>query len=611
MRGLTRQIFSLKSAAITLAAVFVARDFIKTADMFEQLAIRLETIEGSSKKAEKSLRWVKEFAKDTPFRLSEVTDAFIQMRNFGIEPTDGALQVIGDTAAGMGKDIRQAVEAVGKAMVGENEQLKNFGLVARVEGEKLRLSWEQSGTQFTQTIDRNNRDVIKSTILAIWNQKYAGGMEKMKTSWRGIWSNIGDAWDEFKDNVLNETGLWDALKIGAKTFGIVASKAFDSIMESLKDNQMSAQDWTSGLLSAIDAILVGLDRLVAGIEIVTGLFNQVEIQSLRIQILAVGAQRRLVKPFFGADTSENIQKNRAAILDKEFKRRHLGKPFGDEIAGFEGLLAQYDSFTGTLEELNDRLLELTDKSGGATSALRERIQQLRRDLPTIASLAFETITGKGVAGGVGQFDSGTEAAKKGLSDLEQAGVRAGKSITSAFSDTFATILKGTENARQAFARLGERVLDIMVQVATQQLVLRAIGGIGGALGGFGAASAAPTVPVTMGAGQGAGLGGPGGFGFGVTPFASGGIATSPTNAIVGDTRFGEAIIPLAASGSVPVQFKGGGMGGQTNYYDFSHSVFQDQRILDERLKIIAQRTFNEGLENDGAPRGAVKSARRL
>ena len=108
------------------AIVFAAKDFTTTASDFEKYGATLETIEGNSTKAKESLKWIGEFAKQTPYELDQVTEAFVQMRAYGLDPTNGSLKSLGDAASAMNKPIIQAVEEMADAMTGENERLKEF-----------------------------------------------------------------------------------------------------------------------------------------------------------------------------------------------------------------------------------------------------------------------------------------------------------------------------------------------------------------------------------------------------------------------------------------------------------------------------------------------------
>lgn len=187
------------------------RLFLDPASQFEQFNIILETIEGSSAKAAQSLQWVSNFASTTPYELEGVMDAFVKLRAYGLDPTNGTLRTLGDTAAAMGKPLMQAVEALADAITGENERLKEFGIKARIIGQKVVYEYTDNGKTIRKAADLSNRAMILSTLLAIWNSKYSGAMDKQSRGWRGMISNISDQWTRFSLMVM-EAGVFDFLK---------------------------------------------------------------------------------------------------------------------------------------------------------------------------------------------------------------------------------------------------------------------------------------------------------------------------------------------------------------------------------------------------------------
>jgi hypothetical protein len=156
--------------------------------------------------------WISDFAAKTPFDLASVTEAFVQMRSYGLDPTNGLLATLGDTASAMNKPVMQAVEAIADAVMGENERLKELGITAAVEGSQIIYSYtDRFGQQMTQTVDKNNRAQIASTIQAIWNGKYGGAMAERSRNWNNMIANLGDHWSRFALAVM-DAGVFDALK---------------------------------------------------------------------------------------------------------------------------------------------------------------------------------------------------------------------------------------------------------------------------------------------------------------------------------------------------------------------------------------------------------------
>ena len=184
---------------------------VRTAAEFERMEAILTTIEGSSDKAKISLAWVSDFAARTPYDLAGVSEAFVRLKSYGLDPTDGTLRTLGDTAAAMGKDVMDGVEALADALTGENERLKEFGIKARKEGARIVYEYTANGRTLTRAADANNREMIAGTLKAIWNEKYSGAMDRLSRTWGGMLSNLGDQFTRFQLLVM-ESGAFDALK---------------------------------------------------------------------------------------------------------------------------------------------------------------------------------------------------------------------------------------------------------------------------------------------------------------------------------------------------------------------------------------------------------------
>lgn len=191
---------------------FFKRNFVDVASEFERFKTILETTEGSAAGADKAMQWVSDFAAKTPFELAEVTEAFVKLRAYGLDPTTGLLKTLGDTGAAMGKPVMQAVEAIADAVTGENERLKEFGIRGSKSGGQVTYEYtDKAGQQRTKTVDASNRQMIESTLTAIWNEKYGGAMDKLSGTWAGMVSNLKDQWARFANNTMN-AGLFDWMK---------------------------------------------------------------------------------------------------------------------------------------------------------------------------------------------------------------------------------------------------------------------------------------------------------------------------------------------------------------------------------------------------------------
>ena len=164
------------------AVIGIGKSMIGTAADAETMKMSLETAVGP--RTEAVFKSLQKFAADTPFEFPELLQSTINLENFGIT-ADKVIgdtgrtwtQVIGDTASAMGKSYDQVTQAVLDASTGEYERLKELGVKATVEGDKVKFAYMKNGKQMVAEADRNNSEMITSTLAAIWNDKYQGAME--------------------------------------------------------------------------------------------------------------------------------------------------------------------------------------------------------------------------------------------------------------------------------------------------------------------------------------------------------------------------------------------------------------------------------------------------
>jgi len=184
-------------------------DIIGVGATFEQLETTLTTIEGSSDKAKAALDWVTDFAATTTYDLGEVAEAFVRMRAYGLDPMSGQLEGIGNAASAMGKSLMQGVEAIADAVTGENERLKEFGIRAKAEGDKITYTWQQNGETMTKTVKKDGTEIIRA-LLEIFG-RFDGAMEEQSKTWKGMVSNALDQWTIFLKSI-GDAGYYEDVK---------------------------------------------------------------------------------------------------------------------------------------------------------------------------------------------------------------------------------------------------------------------------------------------------------------------------------------------------------------------------------------------------------------
>lgn len=305
----------LSTAALGAGVAIAVKRIVGTSAEFERYQTILETIEGSSEKARASMDWVQDFATRTPYELSQVTDAFVKLKAYGIEPQRGALTAAGNAAAAMGKDVMQAVEALADAMTGENERLKEFGIKASKQGDTIVYTWTENGKTMAAKAKASSKEMIEATVTGIWNRRYGGAMDKLSSTWDGMWSNMMDQITKFT-KMIGDAGFFDAIKgqlsgvLGMfdkwekdGTLKKIATQISDELVITLKElvGWIKSVDWAGVIRSTREMVksIAGAIESVGGLKTVLIALGVVMLAGpLASTITLIGALGRLGMALF-------------------------------------------------------------------------------------------------------------------------------------------------------------------------------------------------------------------------------------------------------------------------------------------------------------------------
>lgn len=191
----------LGAAGVSLGLGSIVTGIIKTTGEFQKFEAVLTNTLGSKSEAQKSLSDIKDFASKTPFSVSELTESFVKLANTGFKPTNGELKKLGDLASSQGKSFNQLTEAVIDAQTGEFERLKEFGIRAKKEGDKVTFTFKGQKEQVDLT-----DAAIQKYILGLGDAAgVSGSMAAISETLEGKISNLGDQYDSFLNTVGTKT----------------------------------------------------------------------------------------------------------------------------------------------------------------------------------------------------------------------------------------------------------------------------------------------------------------------------------------------------------------------------------------------------------------------
>lgn len=185
----SRLALAIKGALLGGALAKGVSTLITAQREFDKLNAALITATGSAQNAGQAFADIERLAANTPFSVEKVTQAFIQLRNLGLDPSEEAIISYGNTASAMGKDLSQFIEAVADATTAEFERLKEFGIKARNEGDQIAFTFQGA----TKRIE-NNAKSIEQYLQGIGNENFAGAINERLMTLDGAVSNLGDAW---------------------------------------------------------------------------------------------------------------------------------------------------------------------------------------------------------------------------------------------------------------------------------------------------------------------------------------------------------------------------------------------------------------------------------
>lgn len=191
------------TAGIVTGSLFLFHQVIGKTQQFQQLNAQLETATGSAKNAATAFGELKKIAAQTPFDLAQVTTSFTKLVNYGLTPSKQALMSYGDTASSMGKSLDQMIEAVADATTGEFERLKEFGIKAKNEGDKITFTFR--GVKESVA---NNAGAIEGYLIKLGEKNFGGGMARQMKTLGGAMSNFEDTWSVMMATI-GEKGLGD------------------------------------------------------------------------------------------------------------------------------------------------------------------------------------------------------------------------------------------------------------------------------------------------------------------------------------------------------------------------------------------------------------------
>lgn len=361
--GATKALVGFAGAYIGLSKL---RDglvsILSTADQLQSYSFQFAALFGGIEQGEQATAWVQDFARDTGSRLSNVRDAFVQLKTFGLDPMNGSLQSLVDYNAKLGgsqEKLEGIILAVGQAwgkqkLQGEEIlQLVERGvpvwdLLAQATGKST------AELQKLSTAGQLGRDAISALVAELGNA--AEGMSKAGLDRLGGQINVAaNNWERFQQ-MIADSGLYQS----AVTFLKDLNAEFEAMAKSgqLQKAAQDISDFFSSLIKnggdQLKTVISNINGFIAAVNVVSGAlqlaFNAVTAGVNTLAAVFTGAIGNMVmaySKFLGAVGADNLSRsleNTATLL------RDMSSAYVDAVEkDSRDMAAAWGRFTGTVD----------------------------------------------------------------------------------------------------------------------------------------------------------------------------------------------------------------------------------------------------------------------
>ena len=268
---------ALASMGLMFGGGMIAKAFFDVNRQTESLITQLTVLEGSAEGARAVFGAIEEFASKTPYSIEELTQSFIMLRGLGIRPTEEMMTTFGDLAASRGKSITQFAEAVGDAATGEFERLKEFGIKARSEGDKVTFMFREQET----TVNKTQGAIVAYLESLGQAEGVAGSMDAQSRTLNGAISNLFDSFSTLARTIGEAGGVNEGLGDAARGMAEMTTR--------VSENEGQVRRW-------VKIIFAGTKAIVQTIKMpIRALFNLGQSIGNVLEIMAIGTTRTVIQ----------------------------------------------------------------------------------------------------------------------------------------------------------------------------------------------------------------------------------------------------------------------------------------------------------------------------
>jgi hypothetical protein len=408
-------ITGLFAGAFALSSITsFGKSVIDITGQFQRLEAVLTNSLGSTSAAQESLRMIKDFAAKTPFAVNDLTESFVKLANQGFKPTADEMTKLGDLASSTGKGFDQLTEAIIDAQTGEFERLKEFGIRAEKQGDKVTFAFKGVKTQTDFTTDS-----IRQYILSLGDlEGVSGSMAAISETLEGKISNLGDSWDSMLNTIGGSTsgvmtGVIDTLNDAIAGIEHLVKTADQIRMESLQKGFDSLKESAGGMANELVAQFK--EAGLKGKELESAIKNAVKSSSefgkqakergdknLAIQYFneAIALKEILIQTQKTTTAQKELTKEQQKAIEAQKKLNELREGLDMSVSGVKTKGLTLKDNESPMMQLQEGIKPLPSLFDNAMASLEQRIARTTQRMQESANAingAFASIATGGLA----------------------------------------------------------------------------------------------------------------------------------------------------------------------------------------------------------------------
>ena len=337
---------TLKGAGVAIAAFAsgsVMRGLVNQFTAFEKARSVIATYTGSQEKANREMVRLQKLANDLAQDLPDITNAFKILTTRGIDTSSASLKAFSNVATANSKSFSQLGEAIADALTGEFERLKEFGIKATKENDKVVAQFaDGSKKSFNSYKDFVEGVKQLGTAEGLFGSASANNANTLAQAFSNLAGKYNEAAIEFGKGA----------KGGLKTFTTTITLLIDQNKELIRTIGEAVGAIATGLAKAIAFAANNADKLSLAIKVLV---------AYKVGMWMTAAAVATLR-FSKALTATGVA---AAATGKLLKRNIIGLVIagGVAVADMTGLL--------------DKLFASTEGGGGESSPINSLLKQIR------------------------------------------------------------------------------------------------------------------------------------------------------------------------------------------------------------------------------------------